>query len=61
MQQQKKKVLVFVAAGLLFGAFGLGVTGAPGHALVAAVDWALDNGYVVLEGPVGDAVRGALG
>lgn len=59
--QRKKKVLAILAAGLLAGAFGLGITGIPGQALWAAFDWAVEEGYVELSGPVGEAVRGALG
>jgi hypothetical protein len=49
-----------VAALVVFAAFGVGVSGAPGVAFGAAADWLTTSGNVQLEGPVGEAVRDAL-
>lgn len=57
----RRVLMVALVAILLLGAFGLGASGVPGHALWAAIDWAVDQGYVELNGPVGAAVAGALG
>jgi hypothetical protein len=41
-------------------AFLVGVSGVPGTALSHVTSWLTANGSVVLEGPVGDAVRVAF-
>lgn len=57
-----RRVLFFaLVAILLLAAFGLGATGVPGKALWAAFGWAVDQGYLELEGPAGAALAGALG
>lgn len=41
-------------------AYALGWSGLPGPALAAVTQWAMDQGWVELSGPVGQVVRRAL-
>lgn len=41
-------------------AFGIGMSGVPGHLVSGVTAWLADTDRIELEGPVGDAVRAAF-
>ena len=53
----QKRTFAVMTAAVLFGAFCLGMTGLPGDAFIAALDWMVEQGFVVLQGPAGEVVR----
>lgn len=58
---RKRHVMAVVATVTLLGAFALGFSGLPGHAIVAALDWAAEHDYIDTDSPVARAVRGPTG
>jgi hypothetical protein len=54
--QRRERAAIFMAGATLFIGFAyvLGVSGVPGDALVACLDWAVQQGWVQVDSPMAE-------